>query len=73
MKVARSFVVKVRRDLEAADGLSTAVAKRKTTAKRRNTIRTPVYETCRELSIRTPESQLTPLLIFQGTLSDELY
>lgn len=55
---AMSFIVKVCKELEAADGDSTTLAKHKKHDKRLNVIRnTILYVSCRKVSIRKPESQ----------------
>lgn len=61
LKVALSFAVKVGKELEAADGDSTAVAKHDTPAKSPNTIKNSI--SLRDLEKnKNRENQLMPLL-----------
>lgn len=74
LKVVQSFIVKVHKELKIIDRDPTVVAKHEMSVKDPNTIRTPIFERWRKLSIRTSEIQLILLLSsssLQGTLSEE--
>lgn len=75
LSVVQSFFVKIRKKLEAVDGDSTAVCRRKTPIKGTNIFRTPtLYKRCGRLLIKPPKVKLQPLIrspMFQGSIVHE--
>lgn len=59
LSVVQSFFVKIRKKLEAVDGDSTAVCRRKTPIKGTNIFRTPTFgQKVRKIIDKTPKSQI---------------